>query len=162
MEYLFTVVNYQFRVLFLDGHFSIVMICLIMTICLKINMVARDELFIEYEKLQNALVRKDVDSVIAMIGERNREIDMAFYQADGTTEKKIRSSLENAIGDADMELAELSLDYLDIAVEDNHKLVSLVRGGDISAIGFNFKSFSGSLSYDFVFRRQDGKWVLTR
>ncbi len=124
--------------------------------------LARDELFAEYMKIQNALSNGNIDSVISMITERNLEADRAFYLEPGTTERKIRFSLEDAIKDNNLELAELLPDYVGIRVEDNRKLVRLVRSGDTAAIGFDFKSFSGSQSYDFVFRRENGKWIVTR
>lgn len=123
---------------------------------------AIDNLFVEYKKVQDALLAGDVDTVISVAGERNTETDLAFYLESGTTEKRLRTSLEQALRDDNLELADLLADYLSIRVEDNRKLVRLVRGGDTTAIGFDFKSFPGSESYDFIFRRENGKWIVTR
>ncbi len=125
-------------------------------------LLAKDELFLEYKKLQQLILKGDVDAVVALASERSRETDKAFYLTPGTTESKLKTSLESSIKDADLELAELLPDYVDIRVEDNRKLVRLVRGDESSAIGFNFKSFGGSLSYDFFVRREGGKWIVTR
>lgn len=124
--------------------------------------LARDELFVEYMKIQDALAKGNIDFIVSTIAERNREADTAFYLEPGTTEKKIRFSLTDAIKDNNLELAELLPDYVGIRVEDNRKLVRLVRSGDTAAIGFDFKSFPGSQSYDFIFRRENGNWIVTR
>lgn len=123
---------------------------------------ARDELFVEYETLQNAIVNRDVDLILTKANERSRETDLAFYQALGTTEAKLRTSLQQALRDDNLELARLSPEFLGLRREDNKKLVRLIREGESSAIGFNFKSFEGSQSYDFIFRRENGKWIVTR
>ena len=123
---------------------------------------ALDDLFIEYKKIQDALSIGDVDSIVAMANERNKETDLAFYLEPGTTQKKLKASLKDAIQDDNLVLAELIPDYVSIRVEDNRKLVRLIRGGETTAVGFNFKSFKGSQSYDFIFRRENGKWIVTR
>lgn len=123
---------------------------------------ALDDLFFEYKKIQDALSIGNVDSVVAMTSERNKETDLAFYLEPGTTQKKLEASLKDAIQDDNLVLAELIPDYLSIRVEDNRKLVRLIRGGETTAVGFDFKSFKGSQSYDFIFRREKGKWIVTR
>ncbi len=123
---------------------------------------AIDDLFMPYKLIQDALEKGGVDSIIPMFEERNKETDAAFYLEPGTTENKLRSSLVNACKDENLELARLSSEFLNIRVESNKKLVSLIREEEMSAIGFNYKSFSASQSYHLIFRRENGGWVLTR
>lgn len=123
---------------------------------------ALDHLFVEYKKIQDALSAGNVDSIVSMACERNRETDLAFYLESGTTERRLKASLEDAVQDDNLELAELIPDYVSIRVEDNRRLVRLIRGGETTAVGFNFKSFTGSQSYDFIFRRENGKWIVAR
>lgn len=123
---------------------------------------AKIDLYQEYEKIQRFVLNADLDSIVSLLAERNTETDKAFYLKPGETERKMRASLEGSLKDSDLELAELNPDYVDIRIEDNRKLVRLLRGDESSAIGFNFKSIQGSLSYDFFFRRDKGKWIITR
>ncbi len=123
---------------------------------------ALDQLFVEYKKVQDALSVGDVESIVSMARERSLETDLAFYLESGTTERRLRASLKGAVQDDNLELAELHPDYVSIRVEDNRRLVRLIRGGETSAVGFNFKSFTGSQSYDFIFRRENGKWIVAR
>ena len=55
---------------------------------------ARDELFAEYETLQNAIANGDVDFILSKARERSQETDTAFYLEPGTTESKLRVSLQ--------------------------------------------------------------------
>ena len=121
-----------------------------------------DTLLSEYIKIQNALESDNIDDILPMFAERNKELDQAFYYPAGTMETKIRSSLSSAASDPNLELIELKRDYVDFTVEDNHKLVSLTRTGNKGAIVFNFKDTRGSQYYNFIFRRKDGAWILTR
>lgn len=121
-----------------------------------------DTLLAEYMKIQYALESGDIDKILPMLAERNKELDEAFYYPPGTMEEKIRASLSSAANDPDLELVELKRDYVDFTVEDNRKLVSLTRNGLKSAIVLNFKSIQGSQRYNFIFRYKNGFWILTR
>ena len=123
---------------------------------------ARDDLFRIYKMIQDSLVKGDVDSVVLMAAERNVETDKAFYLEPGTTERKLKESLMEAINNENLQLVELKSEGVQIRLEDNRKLVRLVRAQDTSAIAFGYKSFSGSQRYNFVFRRENDRWILAR
>ena len=122
---------------------------------------AMDSLLVPYMKVQNALASGHIAGILPMFEERNREIDTAFYLEPGSTAQRIKDSMEKNINNPELTLAELKRDYVDITLEENRKLVSLHREGFTSAVGFNFKT-GGSTNYDMMFRRENGKWVLTR
>lgn len=120
------------------------------------------DLFVLYKTLQDALANGNVDPILSLFEERNSETDLAFYLQPGTTGNKLRSSMVDAISDQNLELAALSPEFLNIRLESNRKLVSLIRDEEMSAVGFNYKTFVGSKSYHLILRRENGKWIITR
>ncbi len=123
---------------------------------------ARDKIFLLYKKMQDSLVMGDIDSVVLMASERSIETDKAFYLEPGTTERRLRESLQKSVNDDNLQLVELNSEGVQIRLEDNKKLVRLVRARDTSAIAFSYKSFSGSQRYNFIFRHQNGQWIVAR
>ena len=95
-------------------------------------------LFAEYRKVHDALAKKDIDAILPMFEERNRETDMAFYMEPGTTAKRMRESLMSTLTDlknGNLELLELGPRNVDYHLEDNKKIVSLRRTGlDVPSI----------------------------
>ncbi len=121
-----------------------------------------DILLLEYQKVQKALESNNIDSILNMFSERNKELDRAFYNPQGTLEKEIKSSLIDAASNSKLELVSLSRKFLDFTIEENNKLIKLSRVGVEPAIVLNYKNGMGSISFDMVFRMKDGKWILTR
>ncbi|MPW31985.1 hypothetical protein F9L16_23855 [Agarivorans sp. B2Z047] len=119
------------------------------------------DLFVEYKKVQDALAANDVDSIMPMYAERNREGDAAFYYEKGGLEKLLRDGMQNSIDDPDWTLDDRKPSGVGITLEDNHKLVSLKIGNDSNAIGFT-NSNDSYKSYPMMFRRENGKGILTR
>lgn len=141
-------------------------------VSLKINEEEFDKarmlLFAEYEKVQNALAKGDIEPIPPMLDERNRETDMAFYLEPGNTAARMREALleaVNNINENNLELVRLTLDSVGFHLEDNKKIVSLRRSGMDPVIILNFinkKDGLGSERYPMFFRYQDGKYILTR
>jgi len=122
---------------------------------------AIEDLFVEYKKVQDALAANDIDSIMPMFAERNREGDAAFYYEKGGLEKILRDGMQEDIDDPDWVLDDRKPSGVGITFEDNHKLVSLTIGNDSNAIGFT-NSNGAYNSYPMMFRRENGKWILTR
>lgn len=120
------------------------------------------DILVEYRKIYDAIEKGNTESIISMFAERNEETDKAFYRSAGETERTIRESLEEAAGNDDLELLALEADYVSLHPERNGKVVSLRREGMDPAIILNYKDGSGSVSYPLFFRKEDGKWILTR
>ncbi len=129
---------------------------------------AMTPLFAEYRKIQNALEKRDIEAIMPMFEERNRETDMAFYRVPGTTANSMRRVLLESIADmkdGNLELLELEIRNVNYHLEDNKKIVSLRRRGLKPAIILNYKgkkSDLGSERYPIFFRYQNGKYILTR
>lgn len=122
----------------------------------------RDDLFEEYNKIQKALEKKNIDEVIELFAERNNELDAAFYYEPGTMHKKLYSSLINTVNNPDLVLSDLKPEYLGVYIDTGRKLISLKRNGAQSAIGFDDKLAGGSDRYDIVYRRSNNQWIITR
>lgn len=122
---------------------------------------ARDDLYKEYKAIENAMKEGDIESILPLFTERSRELDAAYYFEPGTTQNNLRRSMEGAARSDSHMLAELTPDIVGITPEENSKLVSLTREEETAAIGYDLKE-GGSQSYHIVFRKQDGKWIITR
>jgi len=121
-----------------------------------------DTLLPHYMKVQKAIENNDIESVIPMFAERNNELDAAFYYPPGTMENIIRDSLHQAAGDEKAQLVELTNQKVNFVAHNDNTLVSLSRGLAEAAIGLDYKNGIGSYGFDLIFRRKDGKWILTR
>jgi len=121
-----------------------------------------DTLFPYYKRLQDAIENNDIDSVMPMFAERNRELDAAFYNSPGALEERLKEALLDAATDETATLVELTPQNVNFSVHDNNLLVSLSRDQADPAVGLNYNERNGSYSFDMIFRKQDGEWILTR
>ncbi len=121
-----------------------------------------DILLVEYLKVQSALASKKTNAILPLFAERNKELDLAFYNPPGTLEKQIKEALLEAANNSEAELVTLTKDKVGISLEENRKLASLTRNEEKAAIVFNYKNGMGSFRFDLIFRMKDGKWILTR
>lgn len=124
---------------------------------------SRDSLFLEYQKIQNALISKKIDEILTLFEERNRETDQAFYYPKGTTANRLKESLLGNANNPDLRIAELKEDYLSISLldEKERRLVKLTRNGRAPAIAFQIKT-GGSISHPIIYRKKNGKWIISR
>ncbi len=120
------------------------------------------ELFPMYKKIHDALKQKELDSIMPLFEERSREFDAAFYFDHGTTQAKLEFALSEVINNKDFTLVDLEPDMVGPYIENNRKLVSLKRDEAQCAIGFNDMVNDGSEVYDIIFRKQNGKWIISR
>ena len=120
----------------------------------------RLELYEVLRKIQDHLEQGKVDEIMPLFAERNRETDLAFYKEEGQTERELHSDFTNDIPTLNMiDLDERSSAY---ESEENLKLTSSFRADRTNAISGNLKSGPGNLSFPIMFRKQDGKWIITR
>jgi hypothetical protein len=119
-----------------------------------------EELYLILRNIQDHLEQGKVDDIMPLFTERNRETDLAFYKEEGQTERELHSDFTNDIPTLNMiELDPKSSLYTS---EKNLKLASNFRNGRKNAISGNLKSTTGNLSFPIMFRKQDGKWIITR
>ena len=109
--------------------------------------------------IQDKLIAGEVDEVMPLFEERNNELDKAFYYSSGVMQAKLKDAFETDIPQLDMlPITGKSVGYIN---EHNRKLASVYRSGK-PAISGNYKEGSGSLKFPIMFRKQDGKWIITR
>ena len=119
------------------------------------------ELFVEYKKIQDALANNDIDSIMPLFSERNKELDIAFGYESGRMEQMLRDFMQDAIDDPAWKLEIRTADGAAIYREDNNKLVSLTRDKLSDFLGF--RNSSGMyLSLEIKLRRENGKWIISR
>jgi len=109
--------------------------------------------------IQDKLIAGEVDEIMPLFEERNNELDKAFYYSSGVMQAKLKDAFETDIPQLDM----LALEgrYVSYVNEKNLKLASVYRGREAALVG-NYKEGSGSLEFPIMFRKQDGKWIITR
>ena len=120
-----------------------------------------NSLVVYYKRIYDALKNKQVDAILPMFEERNREMDQAYYYPAGTNAKKIAKALKEAANDPDLTILGVKPDYLIIHNHVNHQLVELVRNSGHPAIVFNIRG-GGAEGYPIIFRKQGDQWIITR
>ena len=109
--------------------------------------------------IQDKLIAGDVDEMMPLFEERNNELDKAFYYSSGVMQAKLKDAFETDIPQLDM--LPLEGRYVSYVNEKNLKLASVYRNRK-PAISGNYKEGTGSLKFPIMFRKQDGKWIITR
>ena len=118
------------------------------------------EMYVILKGIQDHLEQGKVDEVMPLFAERNRETDLAFYKEEGQTQRELHSDFTNDIPTLNM--LNLGPDSAGYESERNLKLASSLRNDRDNAISGNLKSGPGNLSFPIMFRKQDGKWIITR
>ena len=118
------------------------------------------EMYVILKGIQDHLEQGKVDEVMPLFAERNRETDLAFYKEEGQTQRELHSDFTNDIPTLNM--LNLGPDSAGYESERNLKLASSLRNERDNAISGNLKSGPGNLSFPIMFRKQDGKWIITR
>ena len=110
--------------------------------------------------IQDKIIAGKLDEVMPLFEERNNELDKAFYYPSGVMEAKLRDSFEVDFPQLNM----LEIEGQDVAYENekNLKLASILRTKKGAAMVGNFKDSQGSIGFPVMFRKQDGKWIITR
>ncbi|MFP2907949.1 hypothetical protein ACLESD_23440 [Pyxidicoccus sp. 3LFB2] len=121
----------------------------------------RQELIAEYQRIWDAANGKKVSQVLPLFAERNQELAIAFNTTEAEMAQKL-ARLEKASGDPDMALFPLEPEDSELVVFGNGRLAKLTRWDGMPMIGFNFADDSGSESFDIIYRKSGGKWVITR
>jgi len=114
-----------------------------------------------YQAIWHALKSKDITPILPLFEERNREYDAAFYRQPGTTARMLAKSLRESANNPECELFPITSDNTVSQVYDNDKLARLKQNSDDPLIGLNFVD-GGSIGYDLILRKQNGRWIITR
>lgn len=121
----------------------------------------RKELFLAYKVIQDGLEKGDVDSIMPLFAERNKELDIAFGYESGEMERLLRNYLNRALDEPNWKLEKRNGEGMSFFLEDNKRIVSLVRSKKSDILGFTTPS-NMFYSLTMKFRRENGKWIITR
>jgi hypothetical protein len=100
---------------------------------------------------------KKIKELMLLLKERNEEMDKAFGDPIGSTEKELFYHLNKSANDPSLEVYEPENKKPLYLVEDNDKVAYIPK-----TIIFNKIDKSGSENYTFRFRYEKGEWIVTR
>ena len=123
------------------------------------NDQTKQELFAQYQLIWNALKNKKISKLKRLFKERIKEYTEAYY---GEGSFNVVATMDQDSKDPNYELVDLAPKYEHLQVFGNGLLARIVAwdGGEI--IYFNGKKTDISENFDIIFRKQDGKWIITR
>lgn len=122
----------------------------------------RNDIYQGYRQIMDALEKKDIDFVVSLFAERNKEYDSAFYRESGRTESELRDDLTKIVSRPNTEQLKPPAVGLNVFAYRNNRIVKLSGDQDYEAITFNLNDIDSSESYEIILRRQNGKWIITR
>ncbi|TFY99029.1 hypothetical protein [Ramlibacter humi] len=121
----------------------------------------RAELVREYQRLWDAASRREVRQVLPAFAERNRELAAAFHTEEAEMARRA-AMLEKLSQDRSLALFPLEPEDAELVVFAGGRLAKLTRWDGQPMLAFNYKDGSGSETFDVVFRRSGGRWVIAR
>ena len=111
------------------------------------------ELYAIYGKIHTAIKEGKISSIIDMFDERGAEMDRAYYHESGYNKEEMLKDLIEASNE--WEIREFDPKKADYFIENNRKLIYLKV--------IRFKNSNGLfMTLGMKFRRENGKWILTR
>lgn len=114
------------------------------------------ELYAIYGKIHSAIKENNVASIIDMFDERGIEKEAAYYDPKGyNKEGQLKRLIEVSSG-GDYEIRDFNPNKEFYFIEDNRKLIYL------DVIRFKNKKTGMYRKFGMSFRRENGKWILTR
>ncbi len=119
----------------------------------------KKELINQYQSLWNALNKKEVSKIKSLFGERTKEYKKAFYNK---SDFDVASDMQKSSNNNGLQLGAFTPKYEYLEVFGNGRLARLTLWDGSEAIYFNYKDGSASINYDLIFRKQKGKWIITR
>ena len=128
------------------------------------NEATKKELIMLYHNIWQSLHDKNFKYLQPLLKERATEMAKAMYLPPA--KKNAISDFIKDTNDPDLtqgeDIATVPEKKLYLQVFGDGRLARLVAWDGGSVIYFNAKDGSYSQNYDFIFRKQDGKWIITR
>ncbi|WP_431113133.1 hypothetical protein [Variovorax paradoxus] len=115
----------------------------------------------EYRLIWEAVRAKKVAGLLPAFAERNREMGAALRLAEGELERRAGTLQEHSMDPA-LEQVPLEPEDAELVVFANGRLAKLTRWDGSPMIAFSYKDGSGAVAFDIVFRRERGKWLISR
>ncbi len=120
----------------------------------------RKDLFNEYQKILNALKNRNVEYILPDFRERFTELAASTFKSADVMAKSY--GLAAATKNQQLELSPIDPNDSPLVVFGDGHLAKITYWDGSPLIGMNFKDGSGSVAYDIIFRREKGKWIITR
>jgi len=120
----------------------------------------RNDLLREYQKIHNAVASRNVEDILPDFSERFAELATSSFKSADVLNKAY--GLLSAAKNQQLELLPIYPDDSPLVVFGDGHLAKLTYWNGTPLIGFNFKDGSGSEGYNIIFRREKGKWIITR
>jgi len=114
-------------------------------------------LFTLHQEIYHALKNKNIPFVVDLFTERNKELEIALYKPEGYYKKLLTKRFTDNVNDSSLEMFPFLKDKRYFFISEGGKTLSIRN-----AVVFNDKNGNGSTSYKILFRKEKGKWILTR
>ena len=112
-----------------------------------------------HQNIFEIMQTEDMDKILPLFEERNRELDLAFYYSPGTSEQKLKNSLLDDFDDEDIVFKLEEFRYAKTIVSDNKLLIQL--GAD-AMLYFEDEEDEIFELYPVWFYQKNGKWIICR
>lgn len=119
----------------------------------------RKSLFKQYQYIHSLLAKKDESAVVALMNERLEETARGFYKPYSQIAKV--TGVRDAMKDYEMTLFPVDPDF-EFEIMGNGRLAKITRWDGSAQIVFVENDQSSALYFDFIFRKQANRWILTR
>jgi hypothetical protein len=114
----------------------------------------------EFNMIMHSIQTKNFDNLKGIFDERDKEMNEA-YPSDIPSSGTLPELIKDA-NNPKVELLPLGPHDGDLYIYAHGKLATIQGWDTTPAVVFNHKDQSGSENYPIIFRRQDGKWIISR
>lgn len=133
---------------------------------IKPNNGTKKEIYQEHIKLQNLILSKNIspENLYPLFAERTIELSQAYYSSE---EEMVPDGIIESANDDKYELVKLEEIYeneknIFLNTYGNNRLAKLSIWNNRGRLTFGNKEANTSMVFDIMFRKENGKWIITR
>jgi hypothetical protein len=113
----------------------------------------------EYQNVYDIIKSQNIEQLLTIFEERNREYDIALYYPEGTYNDMLKKALQGDLGDDNSNLKISPMKFATPSVSDGKEIIRL---GNPNIIYFENEEHSLYSKYPIWFYKKDGKWIISR
>ncbi len=113
----------------------------------------------EYQNVYDIIKSQNIEQLLTIFEERNREYDIALYYPEGTYNNMLKKALQGDLGDDNSILKISPMKFATPSVSDGKEIIRL---GNPNIIYFENEEHSLYSKYPIWFYKKDGKWIISR
>jgi hypothetical protein len=113
----------------------------------------------EYQNVYDIIKSQNIEQLLTIFEERNREYDIALYYPEGTYNDILKKALQGDLGDDNSNLKISPMKFATPSVSDGKEIIRL---GNPNIIYFENEEHSLYSKYPIWFYKKDGKWIISR